>query len=221
MRNKKFDVTVNNLLERIEKIDNESYVAYFHLPRIQESFAIGFKIDGKDFEDETITLVKPDGSTPRVHRDENNADSILIANPIIRYMKKRGYYKNSPQNLPPNIRTKVDRIINTYTNSCDEDSPNITYLLNIDGEVIAFPHQCETDTERDKFIKNIKKKFNLPEYVCCVSFLQAQANKKDILLIDVETIDFKNLKILKYVRGVLSETDEYEVLNLSGGSYFD
>ena len=141
MGRRELQKTVNGYLNGINKIDDESFVATIYLPFEQKTYELGFKIDAKDFEDETITLMKTDGSisTKRLHFDENGMDWIMfLANPIIRYMKKRGFFKSSPQ-LPMNIQGKVDIIVKDLdeTDYLNSSSKNKQYLEEAIQEVIA------------------------------------------------------------------------------------
>lgn len=237
MGRRELQKTVNGYLNGINKIDDESFVATIYLPFEQKTYELGFKIDAKDFEDETITLMKTDGSisTKRLHFDENGMDWIMfLANPIIRYMKKRGFFKSSPQ-LPMNIQGKVDIIVKDYLNAYSNVVFGVTYLFDKQGKITIVPHNYQTNIEKDKFYKKTKKMCNEPNYICILNILlgdpplsqdaKKEANveneQKPILIIQVETRDYFAIKVYEDIDGNLIDKDKFGDLRLAEGRFLN
>lgn len=223
MGRREFQKTVNGYLNGITKNDDESFIATFYLPFDQKTYELGFRIDAKDFEDETITLKKTDGSisAKRLHFDEDGMDRLsFIANTVIRHMKKRGFFKSSPQ-LPMKIQQKVNEIVRNYINTYNLVVFSMTYLIDKQGEITIIPHNYQTKIEKEKFYKKTKKKCNEPDCICIINILlgdpslSQNVNKevnvenelKPILIIQVETRDYFAIKIYEDVVGELSDSD--------------
>ena len=212
----------DDLLDHIDKIGNETYEAYFDLPTIQQKVGIKFGIDKKDFEDESITMMGLKGPNQRKNYDGLDMQSVLHINPIIKFMKKRGFFKNSPQNLPENIQLEVDRIIGEYINSSDENSTSTTFVMKSDDSTTWLKYIHKKDPRKNGFFEEIKKSCKTQNYVCIINFINSQMvigkGNADILIVEIETKDYRRVKSFEKVGTAFIETNKFGNLNLLGGT---
>jgi len=212
----------DDLLDHIDKIGNETYEAYFDLPTMQQKVGIKFGIDKKDFEDESITMMGLKGPNQRKKYDGLDMESILHVNPIIKFMKKRGFFKSSPQNLPQDIQQEVDRLIRKYTNSSDENSTSTTFVMKSDDTTTWLKYIHKEDPRKNGFFEEMKKRCKTQNYVCIINFINSQMvigkGNADILIVEIETKDCRRVKSFEKIGSAFVETNKFGNLNLLGGT---
>ncbi len=211
----------DDLLDHIDKIGDETFEAYFELPTMQQMVGIKFGIDKKDFEDESITTMWLKGPNQRKKYGGSDMESIMHINPIIKFMKKRGFFKSSPQNLPQDIQKEVDGIIGKYTNSSDENSTSTTFVMKSDDTATWLKYIHKEDPRKNGFFEEMKKRCKTQNYVCIINFINSQMviekGNADILIVEIETKDYKRVKSFEKVGTAFIETFKFGNLNLLGG----